>query len=398
MNNSMHGTMPAAPLNTQDPDAARIRRMRVRLIWIALALIVAAAAAYVVVGRQRAAKVAAAQPAAAAPLPVVTVIVPGRASVASEVRLTGSIAARRASPVGVQGDGGMVTAVLVKEGDYVRRGQVLARIDRLVQQQQMAQMSAGIRQSQADAALAQAELDRAKALVARGFISKADIDRKTATRDGANAKVEVSRAQAGEMRARIARLDIRAPSDGIILTRSVEAGQVVGAGSSALFTLAEDGAMELRGRVAEQDLAQMRLGQNANVRLVGTGDVFRGHVWLIDPVVDPQARQGLVRIALGRDLRLRPGAFANAAIVTGAVERPQLPQSAVQSDDKGNFVLVVGDANKVETRRVTIGEVGDAGVAIQTGLGGQERVVLNAGAFLQPGEKVAPVVRTADRG
>ncbi len=397
MDDSMHGTIPPTPIEGRELEAVGRTRMRRRLLWAAALLLIAAVAAFLVFGRNQKANRAPPQ-SATEPPPVVTVVVPGQTSVASEVRLTGSIAARRASPVGVQGEGGMVNAVLVKEGDYVRRGQVIARIDRAVQDQQMLQMGASIRSAQADAALAQAELDRAKALVARGFISKADIDRKTATRDGALAKVALARAQSGEMHARIARLDVRAPTDGIILSRSVEAGQVVGAGSSALFTLAEDGAMELRGRVAEQDMSALRLGQVSKVRLIGTGDVFTGRVWLVDPIVDPQARQGLVRVALGRDLRLRPGAFANATITTGAVERPQLPQSAVQSDDKGNFVMIVGAGDKIEQRRVTIGEVGDAGVAVQSGLTGRERVVASAAAFLQPGQKVAPVVRASDQG
>lgn len=391
----MHGTM---PLPVTDADGVEIgrARMRRRLIWAAALLLIAAVVVLFLVHRSHnAASTIAAV--VSAPSPVVTVIVPGRAAVASEVRLTGSIAARRASPVGVQGEGGMITAVLVKEGDFVRRGQVLARIDRTVQDQQVLQMAASIRSAQADAALAQAELDRAKALVARGFISKADIDRKTATRDGALAKVSLARAQAGEMRARLERLDVRAPTAGIILARSVEAGQVVGAGSPALFTLAEDGAMEMRGRVAEQDMAGLRLSLPATVNLVGSGDTFAGRVWLIDPVVDAQARQGIVRIALARDPRLRPGAFANARVTSGNVVRPQLPQSAVQSDDKGSFVMIVGAGDKVEQRRVEVGDVTEAGVAIARGLTGQERVIANAAAFVQSGERVTPVLRAADR-
>ncbi|HPU15286.1 MAG TPA: biotin/lipoyl-binding protein, partial [Polymorphobacter sp.] len=109
--------------------------------------------------------------------PVVTVSVPGTTMVESTVRGTGSIAARRDMPVGVQGEGGRVTSVLVDAGQFVRAGQVLATIDKAVQTQQLAQMQAGSRSARADAALAQAELDRAQALVSKGFISKADIDR-----------------------------------------------------------------------------------------------------------------------------------------------------------------------------------------------------------------------------
>ena len=67
-----------------------------------------------------------------------------------------------------------------------------------------------------------------------------------------------------------------------------------------------------------------------------------------------------------------------------------LPQSAVQSDDKGNFVYIVDGNNKVVRREVKVGDVSDAGVTVMSGLSGQEKVVLSAGAFLNPGETVVP--------
>jgi HlyD family secretion protein len=123
---------------------------------------------------------------------------------------------------------------LVEPGQWVQAGQVLAVVDRQVQAQQTNQIIAQIRVSESDARLAQNELDRARALASRGFVSKADIDRKTAQRDGAIARLSVSRAQLNENNARIRRLDIRAPSAGLILDRKVEPGQVVGGGGAPL--------------------------------------------------------------------------------------------------------------------------------------------------------------------
>ena len=142
----------------------------------------------------------------------VTIVSPAKQLVTMSISATGSLAARREMPVGIAGEGGMVSKVWVEPGDWVRQGQVLASIERSVQSQENLQLSAGIRAAEADARLAQAELDRAQALVARGFISKADIDRKTATRDSASARVGVARAQLGANSARMGRLDIRAPN------------------------------------------------------------------------------------------------------------------------------------------------------------------------------------------
>jgi HlyD family secretion protein len=321
----------------------------------------------------------------------VSVIVPGRVAVADQVRVTGAIAARREMPVGVQGEGGMVTAVLVEAGDYVRAGQVLARIDRAVQAQQVNQLAASVQQARADLALAQSELDRAQTLVAKGFISKADIDRRTATRDSNAARVRVVTAQLNESRARLARLDIRAPDDGLVLARNVQPGQIVGPGGEPLFRIAQNGAMEMKASVAEQDLAKLKIGMPATVQLVGSPQQFRGDIWLLEPMIDAQTRQGEARIALTRDPMLRVGAFANAGIAAGTAERPVLPQSAVQVDDEGSFVYVVNADNKVVRRGIKTGAVSNQGIAVASGLVGNERVVLSAGAFLNPGEKVDPV-------
>jgi HlyD family secretion protein len=324
-------------------------------------------------------------------VPSVTVIVPGRQQVARELTATGTLAARVDMPVGVVGEGGLVDAVLVQPGDWVRAGQVLATIDRSVQVQTQAQLAASISVAQADARLAQSELDRAQTLVARGFISKADLDRRTATRDAALARVKVAEAQLGETRARTARLAIRAPAAGLVLTRAVEPGQVVGPASGTLFRLAKGGELELRAALAEGDLAQLKVGATAEVTPVGATRSFAGRIWQVSPVIDPQSRLGTARIALGYDPMLRPGGFAGASIVAGDASAPLLPQSAVQSDDKGNYVYVVGAGNKVERRAIKIGVVSDAGVAITQGLAGDERVVASAGAFLNPGQKVIPV-------
>jgi hypothetical protein len=87
---------------------------------------------------------------------------------------------------------------------------------------------------------------------------------------------------------------------------------------------------------------------------------------------------------------VRPGAFASVTLTSGTADLPLLPQSAVLSDDKGNFVYVLGAGNKVERRDVKIGEVNDAGVSIVAGLTGNEAVVASAGAFLNPGDKIVP--------
>jgi HlyD family secretion protein len=323
-------------------------------------------------------------------VPTVTVVVPGRTQVARTIAATGSLAARVDMPVGVAGEGGMVAAVLVQPGQWVGAGQTLAVIDRRVQAQQIQQMAAQVQVSRADAALAQNEFERSQSLVGRGFVSKADLDRKRAARDAANARVRVAQANLNEMRARVGRLDIRAPAAGLVLERNVEPGQVVSPGSGALFRVARGGEMELKAQLSEADLLALRPGAPATVTPVGSTQSFTGSVWQISPVINMQNRQGVARIALAYDESLRPGGFASVEIVAGSQEAPVLPESAIQSDDKGNFVYVVAKGNRAERRPVKTGTVTPQGIAVVEGLSGTEMVVLRAGGFLNPGDRVRP--------
>jgi RND family efflux transporter MFP subunit len=320
--------------------------------------------------------------------PTVTVVRPGRTTVEGEITATGSLAARREMPVGVVGEGGRVVSVPVDAGDWVSQGQVLARIDRSVQSQQVQSFSAQVQVAQSDADLAQANLDRALQLVERGFVSQADVDRLTATRDAAVARVRVAQAQLAELRARNARLDILAPAAGYVLERNVEPGQTVSAGSPPLFRIARGGEMELLARLNEDALASISPGTRAQVRPVGTDKLFTGQVWQVSPIISEQDRQGTARIALSYAPGLRPGGFATATIASGTVVAPILPESAVLSDEDGAYVLIIDGEDKAERRAVTTGTVTSKGIVIAEGLNGSERVVLRAGGFLTEGETV----------
>ncbi len=335
--------------------------------------------------------------AGAASVPSITVMVPGRASVQSTISTNGTIAARREMPVGIAGEGGQVVRVLVEPGQWVGAGQPLAIIDRSVQTQQAASLAASIRVAQADADLAQAELTRADALVSRGFISKADMDRKRATRDAANARVRVAQAQYAEAQARNGRLNIVAPAAGLVLTRGVEPGQIVGAGSGVLFRMARGGEMELLAQMAEADLQRVRVGTRATITPVGSNLNVEGQVWQVSPVINPDTRQGMVRIAVPYSAALRPGGFADARLISGTDEAPLLPESAVQSGPEGNYVLIVDNKDTIQRRAVKVGTVTDDGVSIASGLSGQEKVVVLAGAFLNVGDKVKPVIQKSSQ-
>ena len=372
-----------------DEVASSNRRRWIIFAIVAALLVVGAVAAYFYMsGSKDAATTAAADKAGQAQ--TVSVIAPGRDTIVRAINASGTLAARREVPVGVVGEGGQVTRVYVDAGDWVRQGQTLISVDRSVQAQQAIALEAQIGVARADLQLAQNELDRGMQLVGRGFISKADVDRKTATRDSARARVNVANAQLAEARARNARLDIRAPVSGYVLERNVQPGQTVSAGSGILFRLAKDGEMELQAALSEDDLALVSEGVSATVTPVGTGRQFEGRIWQIAPMISQESRQGIARIALPFDRALRPGGFASVEIKAGAMTAPVLPESAVQNSREGSYVYIVDKDNKAKRRPVKVGAVTANGLTIAEGLDGTERVVLYAGGFLNPDEVVNP--------
>jgi RND family efflux transporter MFP subunit len=330
-------------------------------------------------------------------IPLVTVIVPGQQAVTSSVSFTGAIAARYDMPIANEGDTGRIVAVYVEAGDHVKRGQLLAKIDDSVMVQQVNRLAASLEQARAQAALSAAEYRRAQGVEAAGALSAEDIEKRRATAVTDAANVKVVAAQLAEAQARLARTRIAAPVEGTVLTRKAEAGQIANPGGEVLFRVASGGEVEMRGQIAEQDLAQVKTGQVATVYLTGIERAFTGQVRLLGAIIDPQTRLGDIRIQLKPDPALRPGAFARAVVAVSQSQRPVLPQTAVMADARGSYVLIVNSADKIEKRPVRVSGTTDSGVIIAEGLSGSERVIATAGGFLRDGEavKIAPAAASA---
>jgi HlyD family secretion protein len=261
------------------------------------------------------------------PIPTVSVTEVGISKVPTTVSIIGTIGARYDMPIGVEGDAGRVAGIYVEAGDHVKRGQVLARLNVSVLEPQVANLEAALEQARAEQDLADAEYRRAEAVGASGALSAEETQRRKSTAATAAAKVKFAQAQLAESKARLARADIRAPEDGIILTRTAEVGQTAVPGGDPLFRLSKGGEVEMRGQVAEQDLPLLVVGQEVNVRLTGTAKIYPGKIRLLGAIIDPATRLGMARIALTPDPNLRPGAFARADVTVSNAERAVLPQT-----------------------------------------------------------------------
>jgi HlyD family secretion protein len=337
-------------------------------------------------------KVLAVTPMVNRPVPTVSVTEIGISKVPTTVSIIGTIGARYDMPIGVEDAAGRVASILVEAGDHVKRGQVLARLNVSVLEPQVANLEAALEQARAEAELADAEYRRAQAVGASGALSAEETGRRKSTSLTAAAKVKLA-----EAKAHLARADIRAPEDGVILTRSVEVGQTALPGGEALFRLSKGGQVEMKGQVAEQDLPLLSVGQQVNVRLTGTSKTYPGTIRLLGAIIDPATRLGMARIDLSPDPNLRPGAFARAEVTVSNAERAVLPQTAVLTDDRGSYVLIVNKQNKVERRAVRVSGIVQSGVTIAEGVAGSDQVIATAGAFLTEGEVVKPMLIPAGK-
>jgi HlyD family secretion protein len=371
------------------PAASRLPFWRQpRVIAVAVVVLVVLVAAAIITSRMRAAHGAVVGESNDA-APLVTVRAPGRTSINSVVSFTGGIVARYDMPIGVEGEGGRISEILVESGDWVRHGQVLARLDPAVVNAQVANLRAAVEQSRAEAVLAEADYQRAAAIASSvGALSKEEVDKRRSVVATSAARVKSAEAQLAEAQARLGRTDIRAPSDGLVLTRTAEVGQTAMAAGTTLFRLARGGEVEMRALAAEQDLPRLKVGQDAEVYLTGIATPFHGKVRLVGAVIDPMTRLAEVRVSLQQHPDLRPGAFARGDVKVGSDLLPVVPQTAVLVDGTANFVYVVGKDGRVIRRPVKIAGTQPQGIVIAEGLDGSEPIVTSAGAFLHEGEQV----------
>jgi RND family efflux transporter MFP subunit len=303
------------------------------------------------------------------------------------VTVTGAIAAR--DEVGISAEENARVASLHAEiGDVVKQGEVLARLDTSMIAPQVASLEATLEEARANAAVAAADYRRALAVAEIGALSAQEVERRGSAAVAAQSRVTVVSSQLREAQARLRRTEIRAPFDGIVLTRTAEVGQYAGPGGAALFRVGRAEAIEMRGNVAEQDLPRLTLGQGAEVTVTGVAQSFVGTVRLIGAVIDAQSRLGSVRIELPAHKDLRPGAFARGRIAVAAEARLLVPQTAVMTDPEGNFVYVVGANDRVERREVEVSDARAEGLVIGRGLRAGDRIVVTAGPYLQANEVV----------
>lgn len=316
------------------------------------------------------------------------------------VSASGTVSAWEEVPVAAESGGLTATGVFVDEGDYVRQGELLVKLNDTLLRTQQRQQEAQVAAAAATLAQQTAALTRARELEGRGFVSRASLDAALANQQVAAAQLNSARALSAEVAARLEQTSIRAPVSGLVVSRSVTLGQIVQPGVE-LFRVVRDGRLELDAQVPETELALIRSGQPASIASDQVGST-RGQVRIVTSEVDAQTRLGVARITLAGAGGFRPGMFARAQIEVGAQPVVTVPTGAVLYRDNKAGVFALSGDGRARFQSVSVLSRRGTQTAVD-GLSAGARVVVDGAGFVGEGDRVtvaaapAAVTRTASR-
>ncbi len=306
---------------------------------------------------------------------------------------------------------GFLQKVLFTEGQDVKAGDILYQIEKDQYQAAVEQAKANLAAAQATAWNAQLQYNRSLQLVKNQYTPQATVDQNKAALDTAKAQVLQNQAALTQAEINLGYTDIHSPIDGRIGRTAYTLGNLVNPASGVLATIVSQDPIYVLFPVSQRqldDIRKSRLQANGTmtkiqilVTLANGEEYPLPGVWnFTDPQVDQQTDTLTMRATLPNpDRVLVDGGFVTVTI-RERKELPRLvvPQAALQIDQAGYYVLVVGPDNKVEERRVTTGPNQGPDVVVQTGLKEGEKVIVEGVQKVRPGQMVKASVTDADSG
>ncbi|AMJ61328.1 efflux RND transporter periplasmic adaptor subunit [Bosea sp. PAMC 26642] len=297
------------------------------------------------------------------------------ATVNEEVEALGTLAADESVVIAPE-IAGRVISLGFKEGERVKKGQELVKLDTAI-------LDAELKQAQADLSLARDTFQRNQSLVQRGAGTQVALEQATAQLASNEARVQLSQAK-------LAQSTIVAPFHGVVGLRSVGVGDYVSVGKT-LITLTNIDPIKVDFRVPEIFLSRVKVGQPIQVKVDAVpGRDFEGKIFAIDPVVDINGRAIRLRAAIpNADLVLKPGLFGRIVIVVDQRENALIvPETAVVPDGTGKIVYIV-ENGKAKRVPVQLGRRLPGKVEIVKGLTAQMQLVSAGQMRLRDGATVS---------
>jgi RND family efflux transporter MFP subunit len=282
---------------------------------------------------------------------------------------------------------GRIVELKFDVGDYVKQGQVIARIDESIVGQQVAGSQAQVAQARANLENAKASYERSQQLFAQKFISQAALDKATAEYKAAQAQAAASMAGAGEAAATRRFATLTAPYSGVVSARHVELGEMALPGKP-IMTGFDPKDLRVEVSVPQYKLPAVRALSRATVELPSIQKWVKAAAVTILPAADVRTHSSRVRLDLPPESHdIYPGMFARAHFAVGRAKKLLVPASAVLRRSELTAVYVVGEKDLVQLRQIRVGEpAGEGELEVLSGLMPNERVALDpvqAGIYLK---------------
>lgn len=309
------------------------------------------------------------------------------ATLRQRVKVTGTLVPAQQAVVAAQA-GGQVLSVAVRPGDSVKEGQVLVEIDQANLALQLAQQRATADATRAQLVSSRQQLERTEELARQGLTSPSALEQARSATAALEANMTALESAVSVAELALSNATVRAPIDGIVSDRSVEAGQTIATGT-ALFTLVNLREMDFQASASVNSSALVSPGQAVDVTATGLDNqTFAGEVTRVNPVAQTGTRTVPIYISIDNASgRLRGGMFATGQITvvekTGAIA---VPAQALREDAEGEFVLKLDNGTLVR-QGVEAGTAWDRGALVEvTGLNAGDVVITAPLTELSAGE------------
>jgi len=303
------------------------------------------------------------------------------------ISLTGSLQAFNQTLVRAK-VAGEIKQTLAREGEAVRKEQVLARLDTADLQSRLNEKIANLEGAKAQLSLAEKNLQNSHSLLQRKFISQNAYDSSQSNLLVSQANLKSNQAQVELARNALNDAVVRSPMDGFIAKRHVQPGEKVSQ-DTPLFSIVDLSRMELQALIPASDIGNVKLGQEATIRIEGSSSkIYQGKVERINPAAEAGSRSIMIYIALNNDEKtLRGGMFASGLLnLSKTPPVLVIPVTAIRSENGQNYVITL-EAGKLAKRFVEIGQIAEQdGLAeVRSGLAESAQVVTSRMDGLKPG-------------
>ena len=294
-----------------------------------------------------------------------------------------------------------VREVLVREGESVTAGQILVRMDASEFQARVDQAKGNLHAMRAQLDIASKNRDNNRALLDKGFISRAAFDNTASQFAAAQANVESAQGALDIVQKLLNDSVVRAPISGLIAVRNVQPGEKVST-DYKLLDIVNLKKMECEALVPTSDIPKIKIGQSVLLHIEGLTEEFIGNVTRINPATQAGSRSIAIyiQVANPQDM-LKVGMFVDAQLVLRTKANAiAIPQTAVHKESSGAYVYAL-EKNLIVRKNITLGQEGRSGevalIEITSGLNVEDQIVKTDMGNLRPGTAVRMTQASANK-